>query len=178
MITGLELASSIVYGNPKCDVSLYITYNTEENKYELIYNLNGYVVFELPIKENHLTILYNSLKHETESFCKKYHIDRKLLEEDPYGIKLEEIDNSDDGEYNYKDIKVFLDSNFTLTIGYNTYITIKYYNSKLYCYNEGFSHYDLDDEKWSELAVNVYAIILMNRIESFIKEIDREGIIQ
>ena len=32
MITGLELASSIVYGNPKCDVSLYITYNTEENK--------------------------------------------------------------------------------------------------------------------------------------------------
>ena len=175
MITGLKLTQSVINSNEESYV--YIIFDTINNEYKLEYNVNGNSIFELPIKENHLTILYNCLKYETESFIKKYNIDRKLFEENPYDIELEEIDNNCDGDYEYKEIKIFLDSNFTLTIGYNTYITIKYYNSELYCYNEGFSHYDLDDEKWSELAVNVYAIILMNRIESFINKINKKEVI-
>ena len=170
-----EIAHSMYGDIDETHMSLYIEF--DNNRYRLIYAEEGNEVFELPLKENYLTIFYNTLKHKTKDFMEKYDLSIDSFENmDKFELwdymkeKSSEWDN-----FKIRDIRIFFDSNITLIIEPDTNITLRYHNCRLKCFNDLFSSYGTYDDELS--AVNIFGIILMNRLVKFLKSINREGVV-
>ena len=151
----------------------------DKDEYILVCDTNGVEKFTLHINKKELDILYNTLKIETEGFIKHYHLEDKLkgIDENFDIISfLNEIARQDEYKYESHLIKICLNENLILYIADNHDIVIDYYDCKLCCYNDMFLQYNLCGEN-NDITRYIYAIVLMNRIESFINKINKKEVI-